>query len=240
MKAEVTYSDVAVYLPQEDAWRGQAIDVPDPQMPWAWGEYEMRNVEIPSELIGYHPLWINTEFLRKAVLEEGYLSVGDCKFSSLYVNVKFLDLESLEIILVIAKNGFPICFKNKPEQAGKIKSGNFESHLELLLSLKNVSGSFEEIVASKPLIQGTDLPDFWCRRDKNKHYIFFANPYSQNLRLPVQYDMASSCGPSIIHITINLYGKSIDVTLDFVENQSLLMVVDHKGDYRFEDVTYHN
>lgn len=239
MKKGVTYSDVAVYIPLEDAWQGQAMDEPDPQMPWAWGEYEMRYVETPKELKGYHPLWINAVFLEKADYSDGKLLVGDCRFSSLYLDVDYLDIKALDVILPLAEKGLPVCVKRFPLQPGKNKSEDYDDKIKKLMSFDNVSDSFIEIAASEPLIEGKELPDFWCRKDAGSYYIFFANPCAQNLKLPLDYDIASSCKPITKNIILNTHDNSIGLTLDFTGNQSLLLVVDENDQFHWEDIVFH-
>ena len=53
-----TYSDVAIYIPYEDAVMKGALPK-ERQRVWVWGEYELRYLSMPEEIKGYHPLWIN-------------------------------------------------------------------------------------------------------------------------------------------------------------------------------------
>ena len=48
---------------------------PERQRVWVWGEYELRYIDPPKELEGYHPLWINKHFLQKANFKNGKLEV---------------------------------------------------------------------------------------------------------------------------------------------------------------------
>ena len=193
---------------------------------------------MPEELKGYHPLWINAYFLGKAEFIDGKLYIGDCSFSLLYVDVKYLDKDALDIILKLAEHGFPVCIANNPEQAGRNKSPDFYLKLKKMMSMPNVSPVLSGIAISKPLVKGTDLPDFWCRKTENKYYIFFANPCAQNLKLPLEYDQASDCQSMMNHIIVNIDQRETGITLDFIDNQSLLLVFDNDGNYWFEDISF--
>ncbi|MBR1926865.1 MAG: hypothetical protein IJ840_03810, partial [Bacteroidales bacterium] len=67
MRSGRNYSDVAVYIPMEDAWMGGPYpkEVTD-KMAWALGEYEMRYIKTPESLKGRQPLWVNGHFLSSA------------------------------------------------------------------------------------------------------------------------------------------------------------------------------
>jgi len=92
------YSDVAVYLPLEDSW--VAGELPEElQMPWSWGAYELRYEYFDDALQGYHPLWINADFLSKVEVENGRIQLNDLIFEMLYLDVHYLDMETLEIKL---------------------------------------------------------------------------------------------------------------------------------------------
>lgn len=74
----------------------------------------MRYVEPPEKLEGYHPLWFNRYFLQNAKYKEGILHSGDARFSSLYIDVEYLDSDALTTILALAQKGLPVCLKNLP------------------------------------------------------------------------------------------------------------------------------
>jgi len=98
MKKGRTYSDVAVYIPYEDAVMAGAYPK-EQQRVWVWGQYEMRFIETPAELEGRHPLWINRSFLKEARYEDGLLKCGDAEFSSLYIDVEYMDTRTLDHVL---------------------------------------------------------------------------------------------------------------------------------------------
>jgi hypothetical protein len=246
-KGEV-YSDVAIYLPLEDSWI--AGEMPkEKQLPWAWGEYEFRYRVVPEEIRGGQPLWINGKYLAEGrrqkaegrregrrqkaeVTREGIsLKVGDCNFRSLYVDVKYLDYEVLKTITGLAEDGLPVCVKQKPEEAGYMKHVDFE---KLAASLMEISSpDWSKISPAKPLIEGDDLPFFWCRRDGDKTYIFFAHPVTREFRYPVKYGQADTDLVLSKAININLYGKSMEINLTFRPYESLLLEIPRNGIFRF-------
>src|SRR4030095_12971747 len=89
-----TYSDVAVYIPYEDGVMKGAYP-PERQRVWVWGEYELRYIYPPVETEGYHPLLINRHFLEQSDFQNGKLMIGDAQFSSLYIDVEYMDARAL-------------------------------------------------------------------------------------------------------------------------------------------------
>jgi len=237
MKKGKTYSDVAVYIPQEDAWV-EAEYPKELQSPWAWGQYEMRYIKPADELKGYQPLWVNNYFFDKAEFKNGKLYIGDAVFSSLYVDVNYIDYDALKKILEFAEKGFPVCLKKTPEEPGKNKHDNYKSTLKKLTSLKNVSSDFSKVVKNKPLVEGKDLSDFWCRETDDNYYIFFANPKACNLHLPITYGQSFDTKEKNISITININGKAQNVNLVFKPYQSIMLKISKSGKVEFIDITY--
>ncbi len=232
-----TYSDVAVYLPIEDVW--VAGELPkELQLPWAWGTYEFRYNDFDKELEGYHPLWINDHFLKQAEYKNGKLCINDLKFEMLYVDVNFMDKEALKTILKLAKEGLPVCLKRTPEEPGFKKDEDYEALVDKLRQMPGVSNTFAGCIKVLPLIQGENLPEFWCRTDGTTSIIFFANPGSKDLAYPITYGQSLQDSAIIQKVVINFNGKSTPVVLKFETYQSLLLVIDESGNMKFEDVTF--
>jgi hypothetical protein len=250
MRKGDVYSDVAIYLPLEDSWI--AGEMPrEKQLPWAWGEYEFRYQVVPEEIRGYQPMWINGEFLKEGtrlkaqlkaqgarlkdqvrIKDQGLsIKVGRCNFKSLYVDAKFLDYEVLETMVELAESGFPMCLKRKPEEAGYLKHIDFDKLAARLVELSSAEWSI--VASTKPLIEGNDLPFFWCRKEQNKYYIFFAHPVAKEFRYPVKYGQADTQETLIRSIKINFKGRSLEVKLAFKPYESLLLEISSNGKYRF-------
>ena len=115
-----TYSDVAVYIPYEDGVMKGAYP-PERQRVWVWGEYELRYVFPPDELDGYHPLWINRHYLNNSRLVNGKLVVGDAEFSSLYIDVDYMDVRALQRVLELAQKGFRSALRHCLPSREKLK-----------------------------------------------------------------------------------------------------------------------
>ncbi|MDD4646471.1 MAG: glycosyl hydrolase, partial [Bacteroidales bacterium] len=235
MRKGDVFSDVAIYLPIEDTWI--AGEMPkEKQYPWAWGEYECRYQVVPEEIRGYQPLWINGDFLKKgAVTAAGahnYTSLrsGTCNFKSLYVDARFLDYEVLKTMVELAKGGFPICLKQKPEEAGYMKHVDFG---ELATKLVELSKSdWPAMKISKPVVEGNDLPYFWCRKEQDKYYIFLAHPVAKEFTYPVKYGQADTSETLNRTIAVNLDKKSVDIQLTFRPYESILLEVSSNGTYK--------
>jgi hypothetical protein len=230
MRKGRTYSDIAVYLPTEDAWIAGEYP-PEKQMKWSWGQYEMRYVHFPKELKGYHPLWINNDFLKKAVIKNGKMYIDDLCFSALYLDVNYLDYEALLTLYNMALNNkdFPIVLKGKPEQAGLKKSSSFNKKLNELKSFYWVHESINQIKIPKLFVEGFDYLEYWCRKDKEDLYIFVSNPRAWNLTYPMKYGQSYQSANEIYRVKINYDGKIFAYDLTFDPYQSILLKINKNG-----------
>ena len=229
MRSGRNYSDVAVYIPMEDAWMGGPYpkEVTD-KMAWALGEYEMRYIVTPKFLKGRQPLWVNGHFLSSAEYSQEGLRCGDALFQSLYIDVEHMDYSSLKSILRLAGQGLPVCVAKRPVEPGKVKHADYDSLLEQLMALPTVS-SEQAVIPGKPLVEGTDIPDFWCREDGGKMYLFFANPMTSTVSYPMEYANAFNDKGSLRKVTINHHGRSDIVDLKFNPMESVLIEASAKG-----------
>ena len=233
-----TYSDVAVYIPYEDAVMKGAYP-PEKQRVWVWGEYEMRYIFPPAEVAGYHPLWINRHFLEKAKYVKNKLVVGDAAFSLLYLDVKYMDIRALKRILKLAKEGLPVCIKQLPVQPGKSKSEEYANMLKELLALKCVSKSFVKLIDHPALIQGDSLPEYWCRTTKDgTHYIFLAQWASKNLQYPIYSGQSLATESKKMDFKLNFNGKTQKINIEFEPYQSVMLKITPKGKIEFVDISF--
>jgi hypothetical protein len=238
MQKGKTYSDVAVYVPYEDGVMKGGYPQ-ERRRVWVWGEYEMRYIWPPKETEGYHPLWINRHFLNEANFADGKLSVGDASFSTLYIDVEYMDIRALERILELAKQGLPVCMKRSPKQPGKAKSEQYAAMLTELASLDNVSEAFQEVISHPPLIQGDSLPEYWCRVEEDgTHYLFLAQWHAKNLMYPVYSGQSFMDSSSKHNFTFHVGGKAIEQELVFKPYQSLMLKISPKGEVSFEDISF--
>jgi len=229
MQRGKTYSDIAVYIPYEDGVMTGAYPE-ERQRVWVWGEYELRYLSMPEETKGYHPLWINREFLSKANYIDGKLAIGDAHFSALYVNVNYMDENALERLLYLAKKGLPVILKKDVIEPGKIKNENYKNQLETLKALDNVSPDFSKLVNHVPLISGEFVPDYWSRVEENgTQYIFLAQPHSKDLIYPVYSGQSFMDKPIELPLTLNIGPNKISKTFIFKPYQSLLLKISSDG-----------
>ncbi len=219
MSTGKTYSDVAVYLPTEDAWI-KGIMPKEQQFIWAHEYYEMRYIYFPEEVAGHHPIWINYEFLSKAIWENGLLKVGDAYFHSLYVDAWHLDLLVLERITELAIEGLPVTLKRTPVQAGTIQNDEWNLLLKKLQQLPNVKSEFIAQIA--PLVNTENIPAYWARETDQSLFIFFAHPNCKNIKFPMEYGQSFSDEIVKIPVSINYHDKSYKIDLLFSPNQSLM------------------
>ncbi len=238
MQRGKTYSDVAVYIPYEDGVMKGPYP-PERQRVWVWGEYEMRYIFVPEETEGYHPLWINRYFLEKATYDGDLLKVGDAAFSSLYVDVEYMDIRALERILELAKAGLTICLKRAPLEPGKVKSGTYGALLAELQALPNVSSDFQEIIHHPPLLRGDSLPDYWCRIEADgSHLIFLAQWPAKDLKYPVYSGQSFMDQSNFTDLTLFVNGHEIKERVEFKPYQSVMLRVSPEGEVEYMDISF--
>ena len=229
MRRGVNYTDMAVYIPLEDSWMSGAYpEEVTNMMSWALGQYELRYIRTPEEYKGMQPMWVNGKFLESAEYKDGALHCGDALFRVLYLDVDYLEYSSLKDIVRLAKAGLPVFLGRIPKEPGVVKHQDYP---ELLDELKKIPSVSEEssIIPPDHLVEGTDIPDFWCRRDGDTYYIFFANPMSMKVTYPMEYGFAFTDQGCVREITVNHHGKSDHVVLDFHPMESLMLKVTPKG-----------
>ncbi|MBR1799304.1 MAG: hypothetical protein IJ761_05330 [Bacteroidales bacterium] len=237
MRRGHTYSDLAVYMPLEDAWMGGYYpDSLRKVKAFFWGQYEMRFINTPQMLRGLQPLWVNEHFLSSASYTDGTLHCGAANFKALYVDVEYMEMDALQHIVRLAQQGLPVCLKRNPREPGHVHHPQYETLLAELQQCANVSAD-ETVIPAQPLIEGNNLPDFWCRQQDDNYYVFFANPLCQTIEYPLQYGYAFTDSGSQRTITVNHHGKSETYTLDFHPTESLLIEITPSG-IRQVDLAY--
>lgn len=219
MRKGNTYSDVAVYLPTEDAWIAGYMPK-ELQFKWAWGYYEMRYNTFSSELKPYSPTWINGEFLEKSRVENDILKVGNANYKALYVDAKYVEYNVVKQLLKLSKEGFPIILKQKPSEPGINKHKDYNDLVLEILDHENVYSSVPKDFNS--LISGEFIPPYWCRKEGKDLIIFFANPDSEGLKFPVEYGQSYNNKTKSINIEVNYEGDIFPLKLEFKPYQSLL------------------
>ena len=229
MRKGSNYTDLAVYMPLEDAWMGgEYPDEVTSKMKWAEGEYELRYIETPEALKGMQPMWVNGHFLSGAEFRDGRLHCGDAVFSALYSEVNYMSYQSLADILRLAEAGLPVCLATLPEEPGVNKHADYQEIVDRLLALPNVSRD-ASVFSGKPLFEGENLPDFWCRRDGETLYAFFANPLSATVSYPVEYGYAFTDTGSTREVVVNHHGRRDAFTLEFRPMESILLEITPEG-----------
>jgi hypothetical protein len=230
-------SDVAAYLPLEDAWRAQEYPE-NKQMPWSWGAYELRYERPPEALRGRHPLWINRHFLEQGVVRDGRLEVGDARFSAVHVEAEFLDEAVVKRLVELASEGLPVVVARRPKPPGHRPDEDYPLRVDRLMAHANVHGSLAELELGPPLVSGEDLPDFWCREDGDARYLFFAHPRAQGLTLPLTPGQAATEETITREVSIAAGNAATEVTLRFEPHQSLLLRVTADGAAEPVDITF--
>jgi len=237
MKRGRTYSDVAVYMPIEDCFMAGELPEEEQAAPDARYFWEMRHLRPPKALAGRHPLWVSFNSLANASFEDGFLHCGDALFRFLYLDVSWLDPRGLMELLRLAGEGLPILVLRRPAQPGARPSISYERDLNRLLSMDSVSPDPSVIIRTPPLIEGQDIPDYWCRVDGDEAFIFIAHPASSGLRYPMRYGQSADAIAARKKIRLNFGGFSGEISLDFRPHQSLLVRASRAG-VDFIDIEY--
>jgi hypothetical protein len=237
LKRGNTRSEVAVYLPLEDAWMQHELP-DDLRKPSAQYHWEMHYARIPRSLKGYRPLWVSQPFLKEARYEDGALRCGEVTFSALYVNVEWLDHESLAEIMRLSSQGLPICMAQRPKEPGKVKSASYGADVSKLMTMGNVSTDYGAVAARPRLVRGMELPDFWCRQDGDAHYFFFANPKARRLRYPLAYGQSYTDRAVDRQVEFDVAGRRLPFTLHFEPYKSMLVAVSRTGSIDVMDMAF--
>lgn len=220
------HTDAAIYLPLEDAWI--AGEMPEEiQYPWAWGEYELRYLDIPEELRGRQPLWVNQDVLSQMEVVDGrMISPNGLSFNSLFVDVHYLDKHSLSTIVHLAELGLPVILPTEPRQAGHIPDPEYAEMVEKLGRLA-FTGDLESL--GPPLVAGDSLPYFWSRTEGSDQYIFFAHPEARNFVYPVRIGQWQDARPIEQVVQIHTGNRAVPYTLRFEQAGSVLLKVSADG-----------
>jgi len=234
MKKGITCSDIAVYLPTEDAWSAGKMPK-EKQFIWAWGYYEMRYVYFPDELDGFNPTWINAGFLEKASLENGVLKIGNAGYKALYIDVEYLEYKVIKSLTELARNNFRIILKKDPKEPGTIMHQDYSSLVYELKKSKYVTSSMP--AGLTPFITGNIIPRHWCRKDGDAIYIFFPNPKSDRLKFPIGYGQSLEKETKQAEVIMNWGEKSYKADLVFEPYQSLLYKIEN-GKIEKLDITF--
>lgn len=224
MKKGSTWSDIAVYLPVEDAWMAGRMPV-EKQFIWAWGYYEMRYVYFPDELAGYSPTWINLEFLEKAILKNGKLKVGDAEYKALYVNAAYLDYRVVKRLALLAGEGLTIILKRDPKEPGTLLHSDYSAWVAEMKKSRHVSTHIPKDLV--PFLTGNTSPRHWCRKDGETLYVFFPDPNADRLKFPMQYGQSLEKEVNSMNITLHYQGQSHPLELVFEPYQSLMYKIDN-------------
>ena len=94
------------------------------------------------------------------------------------------------------------------------------------------------VLEQKLLLEGENLPDFWCRQDGEQLYIFVANPAAKNLKYPLRYGQAFEDQGSVRDVVVNTKAGVQPVRLTFKPNESLMLKVDAQGKVEVLDLGF--
>ncbi len=220
MRSGRAFTDIAVYMPVEDAWMageiGPGIYPPDAKYDW-----EFRYLKMPDELAGRQPMWVSGKSLKDAQFIDGRMILGNSEFTALYVDVKWMNEESLIEIFRLAAHGLPVCMKRDPMQPGHGLTRSFESLHSMKRCIPGLASNLDDLhVAIGPLgrnaplvtplvtsLTDQPLPEFFCRIDGDSHIFFFAHPKSREVTFPMTYGQSHCTETITMKVEINVGSK---------------------------------
>ena len=227
MRSGRPYTNLAVYLPLED---GRMLDRLPAELtaPSAHYHWELHYVQMPSEVEGYHPIWVSMPFLRKARSKNRTLVIGESRFEGLYIDCHWFDADALNEVLRLAESGLPVVVVRRPSQPGHNKSKEYSEKLKALLRLDNVVGGIADSHLT-PLLEGDDLPPYWARDLGDSIVIFFANPKAKEIAFPMQFGQALQQEDIRRVVTLKALGFAVELNLEFKPYQSILVKIGPGG-----------
>jgi hypothetical protein len=220
MRQGQSYFDCACYLPMEDNW--MKGEVPQElRRPSAQYHWELHYQRFPEEFNGFRPCWISGEFLGKASVENRELVVGNQRFQFLFVDVDYLDYESLLQIHRLATDGLQVVMRNEPEEPGFIHHQSYDRLLSELYRIPNVSQTLD----AKPMIESFTILEFWVRKTGDGYIFFIAHPASVDISYPMDYNQSMKAGKTDVPVVIGIGGRRFEETLSFDGNRPLILNV---------------
>ncbi|MBV9766657.1 MAG: hypothetical protein JOZ48_17560 [Acidobacteriaceae bacterium] len=226
LKRGEPYGGVGVYLPFEDALMLDRL--PEEQRtPGANFHWEMRHALPPSELDGFHPLWISHAFLKEAIVENDLVCSRRLRLQALYVDCEWLDADSLRELVRLADEGATIIWKRLCRQPGWRREPLYASDLEQMLAKPNVVSNSSQIT---PLLRGEDLPWYWARVLQDALLVFLAHPKAKEIPYPMPYGFCIECGAMRRELVLRWRNLEVPLELKFEPGQSLLLLVNARGE----------
>ena len=93
----------------------------------------------------------------------------------------------------------------------------------------SVFAEFTSAHHRSPLVNGPDLPEFWCRVVDGDYHIFLAHPDTKRITYPMPYEGFRSTEPMERTINLNINGASQTLKFTFEPTQSILLRVSSRG-----------
>jgi len=88
------------------------------------------------------------------------------------------------------------------------------------------------------LLEGEDLPEFWCREDDEGLTLFLAHPKTRELSYPMAYGQSRCEETRVWRGKLYAFGRAADLEVTFAPYQSVLLRVGKDGSVTSEDMAY--
>ncbi len=225
LKLGETYGGLGIYLPFEDALMLDRLPR-EQRTPGANFYWEMRHALPPSELDGYHPLWISYGFLKEATVDSGLVRSRGLHVQGIYVDCEWLDADSLRELARLASQSATIIWKHPCRQPGRRKDPSYPSDLQEILDRPNVMSNPTQL---RPLLAGKDLPCYWARVLGEDLLVFFAHPKAKQIRYPMPHRFSAEHGTVRRELLLRWRNREMPLELTFDPGQSLMFIVSARG-----------
>jgi len=215
-----TCSKMAVYFPLEDQWMRDLLpaELEKPSSRYWW---EMQELHMADELLPWRPLWFSGKWLSDLRFDGKFLRCGSQSFEVFLCDAKWMQLEHLEKLCTLAKQGAPVLFRQLPQESGFIKH---ERYAALLDEIRNLPQP--RLDAIVPVLS-SDVPlDFWCRQEENRFYFFISHPRMRKLRYPLPMGYHERVLPVKVPAVFHSPERDYPLDLDFPQGQSLMYIID--------------
>ncbi|WP_320121714.1 hypothetical protein [uncultured Sphaerochaeta sp.] len=214
-----TFSNISILLPLEDQWMRDELP-PHLQKPSSKYWWELQELTIPLPLMQYRPLWFSPHWIDDLSYQDGQLLYKQKHIGALYCMNEYMSFSSLKTLAGLCAKGAPIYFSRLPKEPGTQKHRAYNQYLSIISTTPPAQTSY-----LRPILKSSTPIDYWCRKDGETYYVFFAHPEMRNLRYPLPYRYAQSIKPCTIEAVFHSENYAYDLCLQFPRSESLLVTI---------------
>jgi len=184
----------------------------------------LQELHIDEQLMPYRPLWFSSTWLKEVRFANGKLIYKDRDIGALYCDSKWMLFSSVQKLAALMESGAPIIFNRWPTEPGKIQHPDYKQLIERMQDL-----AVHSLYDIRPVVTASEPLDYWCRKDGDILYLFFAHPQMRKLRYPLLYGYAKSMKEQVVNAIVYAPNGNIFLELNFDKHESLLFEIDESN-----------